>query len=111
MSHQVTPPDLNALYGEAAKHHHEYRNPVIVIPGILGSKLVDRASGQAVWGVFEGRYLDPSEPSSARVGALPMQKGKSLAALQDSVEADGALDRLRFRVLGMPVGPRAYAEF
>lgn len=110
VSHKIEPPDLNELYGEAAKKHHEHRNPVIVIPGILGSKLVDAESGRPVWGVFEGEYLDPEKASNAPVVALPMELGKDLADLTDSVYPDGALDRLKFRLLGMPIGPRAYAE-
>ncbi len=34
------PPDLGALYNRSAEHHGPERNPVIVIPGILGSKLI-----------------------------------------------------------------------
>ena len=34
-------PDLGGLYSELAQNEDPYRNPVILIPGILGSKLVD----------------------------------------------------------------------
>ena len=45
-------PDLGGLYNELAQSEDPYRNPVILIPGILGSKLVDRSSGSIVWGTF-----------------------------------------------------------
>ncbi len=43
---KITPPDLGDLYRKAAAKHHENRIPVIAIPGILGSKLVDPQSGR-----------------------------------------------------------------
>ncbi|MFD2158526.1 lipase family alpha/beta hydrolase [Rubritalea tangerina] len=109
MTQEIKPPDLNALYDEAAAKHHESRNPVIVIPGILGSRLVDRQTGLPVWGMFDGAYLDPSKHGNAAMVALPMQRGKALRALKDSVEADVALDRLKIRVFGVPVEAKAYA--
>ncbi len=34
-------PDLGTLYDQAAQHRDENRNPIVMIPGIMGSKLVD----------------------------------------------------------------------
>ena len=31
--------DLGGLYNELAQHEDPYRNPIILIPGILGSKI------------------------------------------------------------------------
>jgi hypothetical protein len=45
-------PDLGGLYNKLAQNEDPYRNPVILIPGILGSKLVDESSGAIVWGTF-----------------------------------------------------------
>ena len=45
-------PRLGEIYNRVAKHHDEHRNPVIVIPGILGSKLVEHLTGQIAWGAF-----------------------------------------------------------
>ena len=47
-------PDMSVLYNRAAKHHDEYRRAVILIPGILGSRLVHETSGTVVWGAFAG---------------------------------------------------------
>ena len=34
-------PDLAEIYDQAAQHQHVDRNPIIVIPGIMGSNLAD----------------------------------------------------------------------
>lgn len=83
-------------------------NPVIVIPGILGSALKDRESGRVVWGAFRGDYANPNRPDGARLVALPMQRGVPLHDLRDEVVPDGVLDRLRVSILGLPVELHAY---
>ena len=40
-------PDLGEIYNRAARHHSSERNPIIVIPGILGTKLVDDGTGSS----------------------------------------------------------------
>ena len=44
----ISQPDqtLRILYEQSAQYHKPDRNPVIVIPGILGTRLVDDASGR-----------------------------------------------------------------
>ncbi len=103
-------PDLGGLYDREAQHHGAERNPVIVIPGILGSRLVDRESGRVVWGAFAGDYADPGRPDGARLVALPMREGVPLAQLGDEVSPDGALDRLRVSLLGLPLELDAYVN-
>ena len=41
-------PDLAALYNRSAPYHGVERNPVILIPGVLSSKLIHSPSGQTV---------------------------------------------------------------
>jgi hypothetical protein len=102
------PPDLGAIYNRAAAYHGEERNPVILIPGVVGSRLIDSQSGQVVWGAFAGGYADPERPEGARLAALPMRKGVSLRELRDGVVPDGALDRLRVVLFGLPIEMSAY---
>ena len=105
----ITPaPDLGGLYNRAAQSGDVTRNPVIVVPGILGSKLVDRDSGRALWGAFAGTYANPSRPDGARLVAHPMGEGRTLSELRDAAEATGALDRIRVSLLGLPIEPQAY---
>lgn len=86
------------------------RNPVIIIPGILGSKLVDGSSGKVVWGAFGGNSINPETDSGARLLALPMTTGQSLNQLRDGVEPHGALDRVKINLLGLPFTLNAYAN-
>lgn len=103
-------PDLGELYTKAATAGEEQRNPVIVIPGILGSRLVEKETGRVVWGAFAGDYANPNNPEDARLIAHPMKLGSPLYALQDDVVPDGALDRVKVNVLVLPVELSAYAE-
>ncbi|MEE8260579.1 MAG: hypothetical protein V3R14_06215 [Nitrospinaceae bacterium] len=101
-------PDLGNLYNALAMHEDPNRNPVIVIPGLLGSKLVDQDTGDRVWGAFGLGQVDPNTPTGARQFALPMETGKSLKELRDHVKPDGALDRVVVNFLGIPLELNAY---
>ncbi len=105
------PPDLKSLYDEAAQRHGPGTNPVIVIPGILGSRLVDGNSGQLVWGAFDRKAANPKRPEEARLMALPMERGRPLRALRDQVRPDGSLDTLRVSFFpGVSIEPKAYVN-
>lgn len=101
-------PLLGDLYSRSARYHDVERNPIIVIPGILGSKLIQQGTGRIVWGAFGGGYARPDTPEGARLISLPMQKERSLSGLTDDVYPAGALDRLRVDLLGMPIELNAY---
>lgn len=104
-------PNLGALYDQAAQNLGAERNPVVVIPGVLGSKLVDFESGAKVWGAFVYGAADADKPDGARLVALPMAQGRSLASLRDRVEATEALDTLELDVgflRGLEIG--AYVD-
>jgi hypothetical protein len=103
-------PDFSRLYDRAAQYHGVERNPIILIPGILGSKLTHAPTGTTVWGAFSGGFADPETAAGARKVALPMTPGRPLAALQDSVRPDGALEEVKVRVLGLPVKLNAYVD-
>jgi pimeloyl-ACP methyl ester carboxylesterase len=101
--------DLGGIYNEMAQHEDPYRNPIVLIPGIFGSKLADRQGDRIVWGTFGIGGSNPSRPSGARLIALPMQKGKNLSDLQDSLEPAGTLDQVVVNFGGYPVVLNAYA--
>ena len=103
-------PNLAHLYNQAAQYHGVERNPVIVIPGILGSRLVDKDSGRVVWGAFGGTAVNPAKEIDARLAALPMNIGTPLHELTDQVSSDGALDTLSFEILPLPIQLQAYAQ-
>ncbi len=110
--------DLDVLYTRTANSYHAYtngdkidtpkRNPVIVIPGLLGSKLQDAETDTIVWGAFSGKFADPATKKGARLAALPMQEGVPLADLKDSVEPRGALARMDLNFMLIPIRLNAY---
>ncbi len=101
-------PDLGDLYDRAAQANDAQRNPIIVIPGVLGTVLRDTASGRTVWGTFVGTYADPRRAEGAQLVALPMQRGAPLAALRDEVAPGGVLESVTVSLLGLPVEQHAY---
>ncbi len=100
--------ELALIYNRSARDHGPRRNPIIVIPGILGSKLWDRPTDTAVWGAFEPGAANPQDPVGARQIALPIGDAP-LTELRDEVEANGVLDRVRVRMIGVPLEVQAYA--
>jgi len=74
-------PDLGGLYNKLAQNEDPYRNPVILIPGILGSKLVDESSGAIVWGTFGFGNANPNNAEGTRLVALPMARAKKWMGL------------------------------
>lgn len=97
-AHHGRRPPLEDIYGHAARSIGAERNPVVVIPGILGSNLRDSATGTIVWGAFVYGAADPDYPDGARLVALPMEHGRPLSALRDGVEPDGVLETLEANV-------------
>lgn len=85
-------PDLNQIYGAAARQSHVDRNPIIVIPGILGSKLVDESSGKVAWGTFGTGAVHLESPEGIRALALPFSQD---GWPKDEIRPDGVLSQLR----------------
>lgn len=107
-SASVPNPDLGGLYNELAQNENPHRNPVIVIPGLMGSKLVDQDTDEMIWGTFGLGQVNPNTPTGARQIALPMAKGKKLNDLHDRMKPAGALDRVVVNFLGIPLELNAY---
>ena len=103
-------PNLGGIYNRAAKQSHLSRNPVIVIPGVLGSRLEDSTSKKTIWGAFAGDYADPNVTEELRLVALPMKEGVPLKNLKDDIYSPGVLDRVKISVLGLPVELNAYTH-
>ncbi len=103
-------PDLAVLYNRSAAHKDANRNPIIAIPGLMGSKLTDAQTGKVIWGGFDGLSANPKRADELRLLALPIGTGsKPLSALKDSVRPTGALERAKVKILGIPVGLEVYA--
>lgn len=98
-------PDLGGLYNELAQNEDPYRNPVILIPGILGSKLVDRSSGSIVWGTFGFGNADPKDPSGARLVSLPMAEEKKIYVEKELEKRFGVTDHdVKFDIVAHSMG-------
>ncbi len=95
---------LELIYNKSASYHAPDRNPIVVIPGLMGSSLRDRLSGAMVWGAFGGESVNPANPEGTRLLALPLDDS------QDAVEPVGVLDRIKIRLVGIPLQLKVYAE-
>lgn len=110
-SNKVHKERVKKLYEPVAQEQAPDRNPVILIPGILGSKLQDLDSKATVWGAFSPGAIIPNKPGSKRLIGLPLAFGKSLPEIKDSVVPSGALDKFRITLLpGITISPAAYAR-
>lgn len=103
------------LIGEGAKKAFQYegieRHPVIVIPGIFGSRLVDSESKRIAWGLFTGKEMIANfSREQIRTLSVPMDEGKTLSQLRDSVVPAGALDVVNVRMLGLPIHMNGYRD-
>ena len=100
--------ELEKVYGRSARDHGPYQNPVVMIPGLTGSRLVDEETGQTVWGAFGGGSARPNRAPGARLIGMPMARGQTLAELRDTVRPDGVLEEVKVRLLGLPLSLKAY---
>ena len=97
--------NVKKIYEQSAQYHLPDRNPIIVIPGILGSSLVDDESGKTVWGAFRAEYADPKTAEGARLVALPLEGQDHVG----NVQPDGVLESLKLNLAGVPVSVQLYA--
>jgi len=112
-AHKPESARLGDIYNRAAQFHGPERNPVVVIPGILGSRLEDPQAPRGervVWGAFDLGGSSLKSAAGRRALALPMAPGVPLDELRDTVEATRALDRVSLRVFGLPIELKAYAQ-
>ncbi|WP_428353935.1 hypothetical protein [Methyloprofundus sp.] len=86
------------------------QNPIIVIPGILGSNLASLENDNTLWGDFGKSFADPKVDENLRMITLPMQMGKTLDQLQSKSKVDGSLRYLKGSVAGIPISINTYAS-
>ncbi len=104
--------NLKRIYDKSAQYHAPDRNPVIVIPGILGSRLVDNETGMTVWGAFRKDFADPGSDEGAQLIALPLSSDlahDNNHHIETSVRSDGVLESLQVDLAGIPISIQAYA--
>lgn len=103
-------PDLRFIYNRSAQYHYPDRNPIVVIPGLLGSRLRNPRDGAIIWGAFDGAAADPATTAGARALAAPLELDVDAGAALGAADADGVLDRVRVRLAGIPFELAQYAE-
>ena len=82
------------------------RNPVILIHGLLGSRLEDPETGNKFWGTFSPTLPDHD---SLKLLSMPMSWGKSLRELSNNTRASFLLDTVSIRVIGLEFSMYAYS--
>ena len=102
--------DLASIYGQAAGQGLESRNPLIVIPGIMGSRLINDQASRFLWGDFRADAVDPGAASSPHAIGLPMQLGTPLDQLIGTLRTDGSLAEVRGTFAGIPLRKRIYGD-
>lgn len=103
-------PNLGGLYTDLAKADNPDRNPIIVIPGVLGSKLIDTETGTVAWGEIGRGLENPKKDDEIRRIALPIYEGKTLQGLRDKVIPESVLESIKLTVFGVTVEKNAYGN-
>lgn len=103
-------PKLGGMYSKAAQFHDGHRNPVIVIPGILGSRLTDQQTDRVLWGTVGLHAANPAYADDAQAIALPMRPAVPLSQLRDRTTADAILGDVQLTLLGFPVQVAVYHQ-
>jgi pimeloyl-ACP methyl ester carboxylesterase len=101
--------NLDIDYEHSIRDKNASLNPVIVIPGILGSKLVDIDLSHSLWGDFGKSFAHPKSAKNLRKIALPMQLNKKLHQLQSTSKSDGSMRYVKGAIVGLPVQINIYA--
>ncbi|MEM9097850.1 MAG: hypothetical protein AAGC79_04940 [Pseudomonadota bacterium] len=105
-------PDLASIYAGVAQASGggELRRPLITVPGTLGSRLIDSATGTIVWGGgSRGLSADPDDPEEAELIALPLlADGEPFSEQADMVVPAGVLDTARAEILGIEIDLEVY---
>lgn len=106
----IAHPRIADIYGEAAMQDASTRNPLIIIPGIMGSRLEVPADGKYVWGsTRKADYPLMSDPEDMQRAAHPMEIGTPLRDLTDNVVPTGTIEHFRFKLVGLPFQVQAYS--
>ena len=114
-SYQSNKQYKHALHSDIEKQSMCYngpaRNPVIVIHGFLGSKLVDRESSESVWGEFkEVDLIRGYSKTQLRKLAHPLGHDKPLTELRDETFSAGMMTNYSVRILGLHLEKGAYGK-
>ena len=103
------------IYGEVAQWTKDYegiaRNPVIIVHGFLGAKLIDPKTRKNIWGDFRlSDEVTAFPPARSKMLAVPMTPGLALQKLKSSAVVKGLMEDAKVRVFGMNVSLSSYSS-
>lgn len=99
-------PELGTIYEPTVKLENVIRNPVIVVPGMMGSRLQTKDE-RTIWGVFDNQSIDVDNAEDVRLIGYPID-GTSFGPFDDGVYATGVLDSLKIEIAGLALNHKAY---
>ncbi|MDJ0951213.1 MAG: hypothetical protein QNJ94_20065 [Alphaproteobacteria bacterium] len=102
--------DIASIYRHAVRQDLTTRNPVIVIPGIMGSRLVGALASRQIWGDFRTDPINPATPEDFRVIGLPVKMGVPLDQLHSTSQTAGSLAEVKGKFAGIPIRKRIYGN-
>lgn len=100
--------DISLLYQKSAEVGSHDRNPVIVIPGILGSQIRNTDTHKIVWGTRLLNNANGATSEGLQTLSLPMREGVPLSELADNNEAFAAIDAISLSRLFSLIELKAY---
>ncbi len=99
---------LGSIVARNINYEGVKRNPIIVIHGFQGAKLVDSKTDKVLWGDFRTRDAFYISQEDIQATAHPMAKGKSLTELKDDVIPKSILKDVNVKILGVTLTFPAY---
>ena len=99
---------IGPLQKKAIDYQGIYKNPVIIVHGFLGSNMVDKKTGENIWGEFSGMDSLSLPDWKMRALALPMVRHKPLKDIVDDTIPSGTLNTVKVKILGMTFTENAY---
>ncbi len=96
------------LFEQQLRGEQSHTNPVIVITGILGSRIVDKEESFSLWGDFRKKSSHISFEQRITQIALPINPKLSLDRLISNSVADGSIRTAKVRVAGLPLNVNVY---
>lgn len=108
-AHRALNPSGLEAYQRSVGQDASTRNPVVVIPGILGSRLEEIATGRKLWGGSNiAEFADPNNPVDLEHVAFPIRPDAPLRERTDTVHTTGTIEEFSARIAGLQLQVSAY---
>ncbi|WP_114994138.1 hypothetical protein [Synechococcus sp. UW179A] len=90
----------------------DFANPIIIIPGIGGSKFIDSRNGKVVWGAFGYNSYWPATEQENKLLALPLnQSAKNILLADNNITTQSVLDTVKIEFLPPPFVSIEYSVY